>query len=80
MIMYKIRHKPTGLFFKPAKYPYKSNLSKNGKVYHTKPSLRYLGERYYHPIEKKSRWDTKNYEQRRVILENWEIIELKVEE
>lgn len=35
---YKIRHKPTGLFFKAGV----CNLSLTGKVYPRKPSLRYL--------------------------------------
>lgn len=45
---FKIRHKPSGLYFRPSASNYlKSNLSKNGKVYYRKPSLSYLGKSYY---------------------------------
>lgn len=38
-IVYKLRHKPTGLFYQPLKgrwHKDKSNLSKRGKLYETK--------------------------------------------
>lgn len=44
--MYKLRHIPTGLFFKPYRHSYRGkckNLTKDGKVYTKKPSLSYLG-------------------------------------
>ncbi|MBR4591445.1 MAG: hypothetical protein IKO36_12445 [Bacteroidaceae bacterium] len=34
--VYKVRHKPTGLFYSPGS---NSNLSKNGKVYTTKNTI-----------------------------------------
>lgn len=37
MKVYKIKHKPTGLFFTPSKGS--GNLSKNGKIYPKKPRL-----------------------------------------
>lgn len=43
MKFYKLRHKPTGLFYKPSNFAYggnKSNLSEKGKVYIKKPSIR----------------------------------------
>lgn len=39
MIVYKVRHKPSGLFYQPVKGSrshYKSNLSTKGKIYETK--------------------------------------------
>ena len=38
-VAYKVRHKPTGLFYQPVKGRWsdtKSNLSKKGKIYETK--------------------------------------------
>ena len=49
MTVYKIKHIPTGLFWKPNKahrYFCKSNLSKKGKVYHNRPSKSWLTSPY----------------------------------
>jgi hypothetical protein len=80
MKIYKIKHKPTGMFFKPSKYPSHHNLSKTGKVYHkriTPFSLMktYLGEgkygmTYNHPIK-----DYPYYERRTTCINDWEILE-----
>jgi hypothetical protein len=78
MIFYKLRHIPTGLFFKPSKYGSKSNLSKNGKVYSTKPSLKYVSNGYHHPLKQK--WPKANYEYRKYVEGDWEIVEIKVTE
>ena len=40
MKFYKIKHKPTGLFYKPSRHRNKSNIGKNGKVYATKGSVK----------------------------------------
>lgn len=89
MKFYKIKHKPTGLFFKPSRYGSKSNLSKKGKVYNRRPTLRYLGEVYYHPYDgprpdwsDQSRLATarrQGYEPRPVVENEWEIVEYVVE-
>jgi hypothetical protein len=82
MKYYKIRHIPTGWFFKPSKHGSKSNISKKGKVYQTKPSLKYLGDVYHHPAktdESVSRAYA-GYENRKVRLDEWEIVEFEVEE
>lgn len=49
MKCYRIRHKPTGLYFCPSREIkcklgnyVKSNLSARGKIYHSKPSLKWL--------------------------------------
>lgn len=50
MKCYRLRHKPTGLFFKPSKYGSRSNLSEQGKLYvHGKPSIKSVGREYHHP-------------------------------
>lgn len=36
---WKLRHKPTGLFYKPSVHRSKANLTKDGKVYNKRPSL-----------------------------------------
>jgi hypothetical protein len=41
MIVYKIKHKPTGLYFTPSKGY--GNLSLNGKIYAKKPNLKWVG-------------------------------------
>ena len=37
MVVYKLKHIPTGLYFTPSRGS--GNLSKNGKIYKNKPSL-----------------------------------------
>lgn len=79
MKIYKIKHKPTGLYYKPSVYPYHHNLSKTGKVYHRKPNiesfLSFGGVLfYYHPLKTKN-WSDKTSERRNTTLEDWEIIE-----
>ncbi len=42
---YKIRYKPFNLFYIPNRQVWhKNNLSKNGKLYPKKPTLKYLGD------------------------------------
>jgi hypothetical protein len=58
--VYRIKHVPTGLYFIPSRkvkvtqgvdWTYvKSNLSKSGKVYAKKPSLKFLDDLYYSHI------------------------------
>lgn len=68
MKVYRIKHLPTGLYYRPASqakitfpgdtyecggktyprpYYVKTNLSKKGKVYSPKPSLKWIGDRIY---------------------------------
>jgi hypothetical protein len=44
---YKLRHKPTGMFFKPSSHGDKRNLSHIGKTYSVKPSVNHLGNIFY---------------------------------
>lgn len=75
MKFYKMRHKPTGLFYKPSKYHAKWNLSEKGKVYQTKPTVAWLGDVYYHP--RKTTKGTE-YETRKVYKNDWEIVSFEV--
>jgi hypothetical protein len=40
--MYRLKHIPSGQYFKPSRYGSRSNLSTKGKIYHTKPSLNWV--------------------------------------
>jgi hypothetical protein len=40
---YRLRHKPTGLYYKPKRKSWDGNLSRKGKVYTVKPSLNHVG-------------------------------------
>ena len=55
MKFYKIRHSPTGLFYKPSKHGYKENLAKRGKIYHeeryAKSALTYINDCGYYSLE-----------------------------
>jgi len=42
MIVYKIKHKPTGLFYMPSRG--NGNLGVKGKIYSTKPTLKHVNE------------------------------------
>lgn len=73
-MFYKIRHIPTGLFYRPGRACDKKNLSKNGKAYQQKPTLKWLGGIYGHPVPKKSHYGD-DWEYRKVIESEWEIVE-----
>lgn len=51
---WKIKHKETGLFYQPARGYKKNSLSKRGKVYHLKPSLKHISHGYHRIINKES--------------------------
>lgn len=96
MKVYRIKHLPTGLYYCPSreirlksvKYSYyvKSNLSKKGKFYPKKPTLKWLGHTCYthvqwdysfgvrevDPVEERSRRRDFVF---KVIPEEWEIEE-----
>lgn len=44
---WKIKHVRTGLFYRPSRHGYIVNLSKNGKLYHNKPTEKQLREWLY---------------------------------
>ncbi len=78
MKTYKLRHKPTGLFYKPSKHRSKANLSKLGKAYSNKPGFGHIGKTYRHPLPKVGRLP--EFEERHFIPEEWEIVEFRVVE
>ena len=78
---WKIRHKSTGLFYKPSKYDSKENLSKIGKTYSRKPSLKSLnGCRIPNPDfdPHKSCWAGSNRRFREVPVSELEVVEFAV--
>ena len=91
MKCYRIKHIPSGLYFKPSYQKtinqnghrcwVKSNLSKLGKVYNKMPTLKYIGEGIYNHtslIDKSSTYG-KNYDSRyeKFITNEWSIEEIK---
>lgn len=86
MKIWKILHKPSGLWFCPSRtikvhdVYVKSNLSKTGKVYTKRPSLNYLGGGVYshlipqNQIQNFSVW---NSFFQPLIPSEWEIVEIQ---
>lgn len=82
MRLFKVFHIPTGLFWKPSTHSNKKNLSKTGKVYHTKPAI----ESWLHQSgclsytdyrKKKTSWGmTEEAYQVPTSLKDWKIVEL----
>lgn len=71
MNVYKLRHKPTGLFFRPSYGAGKPNLGIHGKVYVTKPSVTFVENGYcgrngkyvkYLPGEHALEWELVQYQ------------------
>jgi len=84
MKVYRIRHIPSGLYYCPARHVkvpnqeygwIKSNLSKTGKLYPRKPSLKHIGRLYYNHLlatgEKGEKSPTAPFRE-----EEWEIVEV----
>lgn len=66
---YKLRHKPSGLYFRTYETGKHTNLSRVGKVYQTRPSMAYVQKGYY-GLDK--RYVT--YEDRKTCIAEWEIV------
>ena len=79
MKFYKIRHVPTGMYYQPTKGcgSDKTNLSKNGKVYQTKPSLKHLDHGYRRIIKGETRYQNKSI-RLPFVKSEWEIVEFEV--
>lgn len=78
--VYKIRHKPTGLFFRPSKTGC-THLTTRGKIYDKKPTRCLLPPVYKHPIPIQKRDNEMvYYEWRKTIPDEWEIVEYKIVE
>jgi hypothetical protein len=64
MICYRLKHIPTGLYYRPSserdiqvggkRQRVKSNLSKNGKIYPQKPSLKWIKYGFYNHVQLES--------------------------
>jgi hypothetical protein len=62
MICYRLKHIPTGLYYRPSaevkltiggKYAYvKTNLSQKGKIYTSKPSLGWIDHGFYNHVQR----------------------------
>ena len=82
MKFWKIQHKPTGLFYRPAvSSEWKAHLSKQGKTYSRKPSLKHISG-YRHPDDKpEQKYDNfrKNSWPYRKAASDFEVIEYSAE-
>ena len=86
MKLYKILHKPSGLFYKPCRHDNKRNLSRKGKVYQTKPNiesfLTFCGGLSYtdYVMQRVGCIDRETEVQVPTVLSDWQLIELKATE
>ena len=71
LVYYKLRHIPTGLFYRPTSYRNKSNLAITGQIYIKKP-IYILREG---PL---SNYRDKNFNKLPIILDEWQIVVYKV--
>lgn len=83
MKFYKIRHIETGMFYQPVKGRFsstKTNLSKNGKIYNNKPSLKHIDHGYNMLIKNPDKPLSKRKISKffRFKKEDWEIVEFEV--
>ena len=92
--VYRLKHKPTGLFFKTVSGRFKgqkSNLSKNGKIYLSKPSAKKIGYSRLINVSDKQvddlglqcflKYDSSSIHRQNlmnVLDEDWEAVEYKV--
>ena len=74
-IVYKLRHKPTGLFFIHYETRHKRNLSASGKVYTHRPSLSYVAYGYRDEQSKFVKYTTKSQ-----VSDEWEIVQYELKE
>ena len=77
MELWRLKHIPTGLYFKPSKHRSKSNLSKKGKVYTSKPTIKWCGRVYHHPDDM-PRHSIGHCPTRKVIESEWEAEKVEV--
>lgn len=81
-ILYKLRHKPSGLFFNPAYW--QNKLDEKGRIYLKKPSLAKIGNviRVSNQIAEKYKLKTVDtpigYKGLEVVSDEWEICEFAV--
>jgi len=79
-VFWRIRHKPSGMFYIPAKGSIydKCNLSKTGKAYAKKPTLKHVGGSYYPHEPKREDGRLKVRKVKSSSPEDWEIVRYKV--
>ena len=84
--VYKLRHIPTGLFYKPVTGRWsdnKSNLNEHGKIYsYRKPSLKDVAGRVQMSITQRKKYNIE-YDNRygfTAPIEDWEIVEFELKE
>jgi len=85
MKFWKIKHKETGFFYKPYHGYNKNSLSKVGKVYTKKPTLKNISHGYHrlidgHSVFIKTSSYNNMYDKADWTEEVWEIIEYSVQE
>lgn len=75
---FMIRHIPTGFFYRPSRWIknlngdyVKSNLAEKGKIYNMRPSLGWIGHRFYTHLH-----DKRDNVMRDFKVDEWEIINL----
>ena len=73
---YKLKHKPTGLFYKPSKFK-SANLSQKGEVYIGKPTFKLCKTIYLSEDVEKNRWNPKVTH---TLPHDWEIVVYRVSE
>jgi hypothetical protein len=82
MIVYRIKHIPTGMYYCPSREIQvatadgrrryvKSNLSRNGKLYNKKPSLLFVGKAFYNHMASKGETITEQF-----VEDQWRIEEV----
>lgn len=77
-VVYKLRHKPSGLFFEPQQYH--GNVSKNGKVYSNKKPPRQSFIKIPNGVEVESDFDvtelpaSRHFGSYKTKLDDWEVI------
>jgi len=70
LTLWRLKHIPTGLYFKPSKHRSKSNLHKKGKIYSMKPTCKWMGGYYHHPDDAPEKV-YKKFPVRKVIESEW---------
>lgn len=82
--LYRLRHKPTGLFFASAMGACrKNNLKKVGKAYEKIPNLSYLGRNLFVGASVVKKYNISAIQEYRnyvipVVLSDWEIVEYEL--
>ena len=75
MRLFKLRHKPTGLYYRNSRYDKTENLSERGEIYHIKPSLAFAHEARHNAIKiPKEDWEVREFEALEVYSDIYEAL------